>query len=168
MDASEEGEDVRWHALEPDAVSRLLAVDAGGLDEAEAAVRLGRHGPNSLPRTKGRGALARFVAQFDNLLIYVLLVSALISLALGHMVDALVILAVVVLNAIVGFVQEGRAERALDAIGALIDPRATLMRGGRRTMVAAQDVVPGDVVLLEAGDRVPADLRLVRCRGLRI
>jgi magnesium-transporting ATPase (P-type) len=106
--------------------------------------------------------------QFNNLLIYVLLGSTALSALLGHLVDAAVILAVVVVNALVGFLQEGRAERALDAIRAMINPRASVLRGGVRLTVPAEEVVRGDVVLLEAGDRVPADLRLLRARSLRI
>ena len=125
------------------------------------------HGPNRLPAPPRRSALLRFLDQFRNLLIYVLLGSAAVSLALGHPVDAAVILAVVVLNAIVGFVQEGRAEQALAAIRGLLAPRAAVLRDGRRTDLDAEALVPGDVVLLEAGDRVPADLRILSARGLR-
>jgi magnesium-transporting ATPase (P-type) len=110
----------------------------------------------------------RLLQQFRNLFIYVLLAAALIALLLGHPVDAIVILAVVVINAAIGFVQEGRAEQALDAIRAMIDPRATVIRDGHRLTIAAEDIVPGDIVVLEAGDRVPADLRLLRQRSLRI
>ena len=110
----------------------------------------------------------RFLLQFNNLLIYVLLGAAALSLAIGHVVDSLVVLGVVLINALVGFLQEGRAERALEAIRGMIDPHASVVRDGRRTTVAAEDIVPGDLVLLDAGDRVPADLRLVRARNLRI
>lgn len=110
----------------------------------------------------------RFLLQFHNLLIYVLLGAAVLAAAIGHLVDAGVILAVVVLNAIVGFIQEGRAERALEAIRGMIDPHAAVIRDGRRVDVAAEDLVPGDLVLLEPGTRVPADLRLARARNLRI
>jgi magnesium-transporting ATPase (P-type) len=112
--------------------------------------------------------LRRFLLQFHNLLIYVLLAAAVLSIGLGHPIDAAVIFGVVLVNAIVGFVQEGRAEEALDAIRAMIDPRATVLRDGRRSTVAAEDIVPGDLVVLEAGDRVPADVRLLRVRNLRI
>ncbi|MEQ9607433.1 MAG: HAD-IC family P-type ATPase, partial [Kiloniellaceae bacterium] len=112
--------------------------------------------------------LLRFVLQFHNLLIYVLLAAGLLAAAIGHVTDALVILAVVVVNAAVGFVQEGRAEDALEAIRRMIDPRASVVRDGRRVTVAAETVVPGDIVLLESGDRVPADLRLLKARNLRV
>lgn len=110
----------------------------------------------------------RFLGQFHNVLIYVLLASAAATLLLGHLSDSLVIAGVVLVNAIVGFIQEGRAERSIDAIRAMMDPRASVMRAGHRISVAAEDVVPGDIVLLEAGDRVPADVRLLRARNLTI
>ncbi len=145
-----------------------LNAEPGGLSGEEAARRLQVHGLNRLPQGKLRGPLLRFVLQFHNLLIYVLLAAGLLAAAIGHVTDALVILAVVLINAAVGFVQEGRAENALDAIRRMIDPRASVIRDGRRATVAAQTVVPGDIVLLEAGDRVPADLRLLKVRNLRI
>ncbi|MDW8315421.1 MAG: HAD-IC family P-type ATPase [Rhodovarius sp.] len=156
------------HALPAEAVLAQLGSSAGGLDPAEAAARLARHGPNRLPEGPRRGPLARFLGQFRDLLIHVLLVAAALSLLLGHPLDAAVILGVVLINAAIGFVQEGRAAQALEAIRALIDPTATVLRGGRRQRIPAAAVVPGDVVLLEPGDRVPADLRLLRVRALRI
>jgi magnesium-transporting ATPase (P-type) len=157
-----------WHAATAAEAFRILGVAETGLAVDEAARRLAAHGPNRLPRTAGPGMLRRFLLQFHNLLIYALLASAAVSLALGHPTDALVIFGVVILNAVIGVVQEGRAERSLEAIRGMIDPRASVLRGGHRTTVAADDIVPGDVVLLEAGDRVPADLRLVKARSLRV
>ncbi len=110
----------------------------------------------------------RFLLQVHNLLIYVLLAAAALAAAIGNLVDAAVIVAVVVLNAIVGFIQEGRAERALEAIRGMIDPHAAVIRDGHRLNLPAEDIVPGDLVLLEPGTRVPADLRLARARNLRI
>lgn len=158
-----------WHALEPEAVSAALRVDGGaGLGDEEVAERLRRHGPNRLPAPKPRSALRRLAAQFDNLLIYILLGAAAITALLGHLVDAAVVLLVVIVNTGVGFVQEGRAESALEAIRGMLLPKASVLRGGRRQTVESESVVPGDLVLLEAGDRVPADLRIVRARNLRI
>lgn len=91
-----------------------------------------------------------------------------LAAAIGHLTDALVILAVVVINAAIGFIQEGRAEQALEAIRAMIDPHASVLRDGRRATIRAEEIVPGDIVLLEAGDRVPADLRLIKARNLRV
>jgi magnesium-transporting ATPase (P-type) len=157
-----------WHARTTQAVLTELDTGPHGLEPAEAEQRLQRYGPNALPQARPRSTLARLLAQFHNLLIYVLLVSGMLAAAIGHATDALVIAAVVVVNAIVGFIQEGRAEQSLDAIRALIDPRASVLRAGQRCSVKAQALVPGDVVLLDAGDRVPADLRLIRARNLRI
>jgi magnesium-transporting ATPase (P-type) len=157
-----------WHASDPETALEALDGSRHGLDSGEVARRRAACGPNHLPQARRRGPLLRFLLQFHNVFIYVLLASAVVSAALGHPVDAAVILGVVVINAIVGFAQEGRAEQALDAIRAMIDPRATVMRDGHRLTVAAEEIVPGDIVLLGAGDRVPADLRLLRLRGLRI
>ncbi len=140
--------------------------DKDGLSADEAARRLEEHGPNRLPEAARRGPFMRFLVQFHNVLIYVLLAAALIKALMGHWIDTSVILAVVVLNAIIGFVQEGRAEAAMEAIRDMLAPRATVLRDGRRATVDGADLVPGDVVLLEAGDKVPADLRLIRARGL--
>ena len=157
-----------WHAMPATEAMAALASGPDGLSTAEARRRLGAHGPNRLARVASRPAMVRLLLQFHNLLIYVLLGSAGIALLLGHLVDALVILAVVVANALIGFVQEGRAEQALDAIRTMIDPRASVIRDAARTTVPAEAIVPGDVVLLDAGDRVPADLRLIRARNLRL
>ena len=112
--------------------------------------------------------LLRFAHQFHNILIYTLLAAAGITALLSHYVDTLVILAVVLINAVIGFVQEGKAEQALDAIRHLLAPRAAVIREGARTTVDGEDLVPGDLVLLEAGDKVPADMRLVSAHDLRI
>ena len=157
-----------WHAAASDEALAALGSLRQGLPAAEVARRLPLCGPNRLPQAARRGPLLRFLLQFHNVFIYVLLASAVVSAALLHLVDALVILGVVVINAIVGFLQEGRAESALEAIRGMIDPRTTVLREGRRQTIAAEDLVPGDLVLLEPGDRVPADLRLVRARNLRI
>ncbi|UYN97283.1 MAG: cation-transporting P-type ATPase [Enhydrobacter sp.] len=165
---SSDARDRAWHALAPEAALDALQATADGLAAQEAARRLDTYGPNRLPEGRRVGVVKRFLLQFHNLLIYVLLAAGALAAAIGHPTDALVILAVVLVNAIIGFVQEGRAERALDAIRAMIDPHASVVRDGRRVTVAAEKVVPGDIVLLEAGDRVPADLRLVKARNLRI
>ena len=142
--------------------------DPAGLEGAEVARRLATHGRNELPESRRRHPLFRFLAQFNNALIYFLLASAVAALLLGHVIDAGVIVAVVVVNAVVGFVQEGKAESALNAIRNLISPHASVTRDGARTSVPAAELVPGDIVHLEAGDRVPADLRLLRARGLLV
>jgi magnesium-transporting ATPase (P-type) len=138
------------------------------LTSDEAARRLASNGPNRLPAGKPRSLLKRVFAQFNNLLIYVLLASALVTVLLRHALDAVVILAVVVINAAIGFIQEGRAQKALDAIHAMLTREASVLRDGRRSTVPAESLVLGDVVLIEAGDRISADLRLMRASNLRI
>jgi magnesium-transporting ATPase (P-type) len=157
-----------WFAMTGDEVLAAVGGRAEGLTDREANERRARYGPNRLPKSRRRSAWQRFLQQFRNLFIYVLLGAALISLLLDHLVDTVVILAVVLINAAIGFLQEGRAEAALDAIRAMIDPRATVIRGASRRTVSADEIVPGDLVVIEAGDRVPADLRLLRQRNLRI
>ena len=157
-----------WHAQPTSDVLAALKTGPDGLTAQEAEARKQRFGPNRLAAARKRSEILRFLAQFNNLLIYVLLAAAVLAVLIGHLVDAAVVLAVVLLNAIIGYVQEGRAEQALEAIRGMIDSRATVLRDGRRTTIPAEDIVPGDLVLLEPGDRVPADLRLIRTRNLRI
>ncbi|HSK25819.1 MAG TPA: HAD-IC family P-type ATPase [Jiangellales bacterium] len=150
------------HELPAHELVVLLGTDVEhGLDSTEAAHRLERLGPNRLPPPRRPSALRRLLLQFHNPLIYVLLVAAVAALALGERVDAGVIMAVVVANAVIGFVQEQKAQSALDALAALIEDTATVVRDGHTHEIASEQVVPGDVVLLGEGERVPADLRLV-------
>jgi len=139
-----------------------------GLSEAEAARRLEAEGPNRLPEPPRRTALQRLVAQFNNLLILVLIGAAVITALLGHYIDTVVILAVVVANTLIGFFQEGKAEEALEALRGMLAPRASVLRDGHRVEIAADTLVPGDIVQLEAGDKVPADLRLISASSLSI
>jgi len=126
------GEESVWHAREIAEILHDLDANPDGLNAEEAARRLAKYGPNELPAAARESAFRRLLAQFDNLLIYVLIGAAGISALLGHAIDASVILAVVVLNAVIGFVQEGRAEQALDAIRDMISPKASVLREGRR------------------------------------
>ena len=139
---------------------------SAGLSAAEAAQRLASHGPNRLTPPQKRGPLLRFLLQFHNVLIYVLLGAAVVTAALGHLVDTGVILGVVVINALIGFIQEGKAEKSLDAIRNMLSLRAVVMRDGRRQEIDASELVPGDIVVLASGDKVPADLRLIELRNL--
>jgi magnesium-transporting ATPase (P-type) len=158
-----------WHALTVDeAVSRAGSDAARGLTADEARRRLEEFGPNRLPEAERESALLRFLKQFHNVLIYVLLVAAVITALLGEWIDMGVILAVVLINAIIGFIQEGKAEQALEGIRKLLSLEATVIRDGRRQQIAAEELVPGDVVQLESGDRVPADLRLLAVRNARV
>lgn len=159
---------VSWHSLETCLALTIQETGSGGLTDDEAARRFAIHGPNSLTQARVRGPLRRLIEQFNNLLILLLLGSAVVAGLLGHWVDAGVIIGVVVINAFVGFIQEGKAESAMAAIRSMLQPLATVLRGGHRRQVESTSLVPGDIVLLEAGDRVPADLRLLRAHGLKI
>ena len=158
----------QWHTLATDRVLSELDSAMTGLSSDQAAVRLRSDGANRLPAPPKRSLTRQFLSQFHNVLIYVLLGSALITTLLGHVVDTAVILAVVVINAVIGLIQEHRAERALAAIQELLAPYATVLRDGGRCRVKVETLVPGDIVLLEAGDRIPADLRLLQSHGLSI
>ena len=157
-----------WHNLPVQEVLHMLAADQAGLSPDEAARRLVQFGPNRLPAAHKDGLPVRFARQFDNLLIYVLLVSAIITALLEHWVDCGVILGVVLVNAVIGVIQEGKAERALDAIRNMLSANATVLREGRRREIPAEQVVIGDIVLLASGDKVDADLRLLETRMLRV
>ncbi|ATN37422.1 carbonate dehydratase (plasmid) [Rhizobium sp. ACO-34A] len=157
-----------WHSQSTEDVLAQLSASAHGLKQAEAERRLANHGPNELPETAGRPAWLRFLSQFNNVLIYFLLLAAAAAFLLNHVIDAGVIVAVVVVNAIVGYVQEGKAEEALNAIRNMISPHANVLRDGHKSAIPVRELVPGDVVFIEAGDKVPADLRLLRARRLLI
>jgi len=157
-----------WHDRSVEATLANLRATPAGLSESEAQARLLSQGPNRLPDPPRRSALTRFLRQFHNILIYVLLGSAVITALLNHLADTLVILAVVIANAIIGFIQEGKAEKAMEVIRQMLAPRASVLRGGERRTVEGEKLVPGDIVLLEAGDKVPAEIRLLQTHGLQI
>ena len=157
-----------FHAVSANDAISLQESRPSGLTETEAQERLERHGLNRLPEPARRSPLIRFLLHFHNILIYVLLGSAVITAALGHLADTLVILAVVIVNAAIGFVQEGKAEKAMDAIRHMLALKASVLRDDVRRSVEGEALVPGDIVLLEAGDKVPADLRLLRVNGLQV
>jgi len=161
-------EAVAWHAMAVDeVVKRLHTNPAKGLDTSEATQRLTKYGPNRLPEGKKEGPLKRFLHQFNNILVYVLLGAGFVKLMIGLRLDAAIILGVVVINALLGFVQEGKAEKALDSIRNMLSVEARILRGGEVRLIPSEELVPGDVVLLESGDKVPADLRLVEVKNLR-
>ncbi|WP_386114810.1 cation-transporting P-type ATPase [Thiohalocapsa marina] len=161
-------EQTRWHSLTEAQTLQQLQADAHGLSAAAARLRLTEHGANRLPEARPRSALVRFLAQFHNVLIYVLLSAGLVTAMLQHWLDAGVILGVVLVNAAIGFVQEGKAEDALRAIRRMLSPLAMVWRDGRLISIEAANLVPGDLVALQSGDKVPADLRLLRTKGLQI
>src|SRR4029077_6760943 len=157
-----------WHALTVDEVlKRLTTSTEKGLAVGEASTRLQKYGPNRLPVGKKRGALMRFISQFNNILVYVLLGAGFTKMMLGLWIDASIILGVVILNGLLGFIQEGKAEKALDSIRNMLSAEERTRRGGEARMIPAEQLVPGDIVLLESGDKVPADLRLADIKNLR-
>ncbi len=157
-----------WQAVSFNEAMAAQGSGPSGLTEAEAFGRLARLGANRLPQPKRRGWLLRLLAQFHDALIYVLLGATVVTALLGHWIDAQVILAVVLVNAVIGFIQENKAENALEAIRDMLAPQASVIREGHRKTVAGDQIVPGDIVLLEAGERVPADVRLTEGKNLRI
>src|SRR5690349_21947640 len=153
---------VAWHAMPAgDVVQRLGTDSLQGLGAAEASSRLHKYGPNRLPAGKRRGPLRRLLAQFNNVLVYVLLAAGFTKLMLSLWIDASIIFGVVVLNALLGFIQEGRAEKALESIRNMLSADARTLRDREVRMISAEQLVPGDIVLLESGDKIPADMRLV-------
>ena len=157
-----------WHALDGASCLQQLDSQANGLTAEQVRQRVQQYGPNSLPSAPPLPAWRRFLRQMQNTLIYVLLGCAGLTLLLGHWLDSLVILGVVLINALVGFIQEGRAEQAMRAIAGLLSLHCRVRREHGLQELPAEQLVPGDIVLLEEGDRVPADLRLLNCRDLRI
>ncbi|MFC3607025.1 cation-transporting P-type ATPase [Stutzerimonas tarimensis] len=156
-----------WHSLTTEDCLKQLDSRSEGLGTEEATGRLERYGPNRLPQARRRGPLLRFALQFHNVLLYVMLVASVIAALLGHWIDAWVIFAAVLVNAVIGFIQEGKAEAALESIRRMLTARATVLRDGQRQEIDASELVPGDVVLLASGDKVPADLRLLQVQNLR-
>ena len=157
------------HHVPADQVLDLLGVDAGkGLDLFEVARRRERFGANALSQRKGTRPIIQFLLQFRQPLVYILVASAVVTAVLKEVVDAAVIFGVVLINAIVGFLQEAKALRAINALSRGLTRTATVLRGGERVGIPAGDLVPGDIVMLQSGDRVPADLRLVTARDLQI
>ncbi len=158
--------DQDWHAMSARDVLAQLESSEDGLSDGESATRLTNYGPNRLPEQRRRTAVERLLSQFNNLLIYILLGAVVVTGSIGHWIDAFVIAGVVVINAAIGFFQEGRAEKAIDAIRSLLSEQTIVLRKGKRKTLNTAVLVPGDIVFLEAGDRVPADIRLLRARNL--
>ncbi|WP_242470735.1 HAD-IC family P-type ATPase [Thiocystis violacea] len=156
------------HALPAEEVLQALRSRLDGLSAAEAATRLALVGPNRLPSPARAGPIRRFLRHFHDSLIYILLAGAVVTALMGHWVDTWVILAVTVINAVIGFIQEGKAEQALAGIRKMLALHAQCRRDGQWVLIDSADLVPGDLVRLRAGDRVPADLRLCESASLRI
>jgi len=157
-----------WHILSEEATLVRVESSHKGLTDAEAQKRLQKFGPNQLPRQARPGILKIFLRQFQSPLIYILAIAAVISLVIGEKVDAGFITAVLLINAIVGGIQEWKAEKSNEALERLLKIRASVLRNGVLQDVDAEDVVPGDMVWLESGERVPADIRILTEHGLEL
>ena len=158
-----------WHALPAAQVIETLGTNQEvGLGTGEVPERLKKYGPNRLPTAGKRSSLMRFFMQINNVLIYVLIAAGVGKILLGEWLDASVIFGVVIINALLGFVQEGKAEKALDSIRNMLSAEAMALREGKTRMIPAEDLVPGDVVLLQSGDKIPADIRLCEVKNLRV
>ncbi len=158
-----------WHIRSIEETLALLGTHPDmGLEAGEARRRLAEHGPNRLVQKEGKSLLQRFLGQFKDVLIHILLAAAVISVALGEVSDATIILAVVIINAVVGVIQESKAEKAIEALRKLAAPRALVIRGGERREIPAEDLVPGDIVVIDAGRILPCDLRWIEAVNLKV
>lgn len=156
----------KWHSISSTEVLKALEASYDGLSATEADERLQRYGLNKLQEKKKQSVIVRFLLQFKNILIYVLLAAAVVTAMLDHMIDTVVILAVVLINAVIGFIQENRAQNAMEAIKKMLAFDAMVLRDGHKQKVAGEMLVIGDIVFLEAGDKVLADIRIVESFGL--
>lgn len=156
-----------WHSCSADEALVIQNAKTDGLSAEEVAERLAKSGLNRIQQEQGRPWYKRLLDQFNNILILILVVAAVASLFLGHRLDAAAILGVVIIIALIGFIQEGKAEQALQSIRNMLSPQANVVRDGQRKTIAAEALVPGDIVLIESGDRVPADLRLIEAKRCR-
>ena len=157
-----------WHSMETDEVLRVLKTVSQGLDSQEAKTRLEQYGSNELKVERRISPAKILVQQFKSFLMIVLLIATSISLALGEIIDAVVIVIIVVLSAVLGFTQEYRSEKAIEALRSMLSPTASVLREGKEIDVPAREVVPGDIIVLKAGDKVPADARLVETTRLQL
>ncbi len=162
-------DNTKWHAMDAEAALAKLNSDADtGLNSQEVGERTQKYGRNVIPEAKKRSWIMRLLTQFHNVLIYVLLVAAVIPALLGHWVDTWVILGVVVINALIGFIQEGKAERSLESIRKMLSLEAVVTRDGEKQTIDSEELVPGDIVHLKSGEKVPADIRLIHSKDFRV
>ncbi len=160
--------EIKWHHVPVEEALTLLESSEEGISNAQASLRLSRYGLNEVKSHKKAGPVEKFFRQFNSPLIYVLLAAALVTFLLKEYADTAVILGVVLANAIIGFVQEGKAEHALESLAKMLVPKTSILREGQRMIISSKELVVGDIVLLEAGDRVPADLRLIYTKNLGV
>ncbi|MDO9538317.1 MAG: calcium-translocating P-type ATPase, SERCA-type [Thermoplasmata archaeon] len=157
-----------WHAQSAEKSLFGLGSESTGLSSADAVKRLEKHGPNELTVQKSTSPLTIFLSQFKELMVIILIIATVISAALGEYVDAIVIIIIVILNSILGFFQEYKAEKALLALQQLSAPHAAVLRGGKEISIPARELVPGDIIILRTGDMVPADCRLIDSANLKV
>ena len=157
-----------WHAMEIDETMKQLNTKNTGLSQEEVQKRLQQYGTNELQKEKGTSAVKIFIEQFEDLLIVILLIATGLSIYLGEITDAIVIIAIVLACAILGFVEEFRSEKALEALKKMTAPTAMVLRDGKEVKVQTSELVPGDIVLLYTGDKIPADSRLLESFNLKI
>jgi len=168
VSAMNSSREIAWHAMDINDVFRKLRTSKNGLSEDDAKKRLIKYGPNVIKREKRRSPFLIFLDQFKSPLIILLLIATILSLAIGETIDAITIIAIVITSSILGFYQEYRAEQAVEALRKLVTPTARVIRDGKEKEIPAHDVVPGDVIVLSSGDRVPADARLIEVINLRV
>jgi P-type Ca2+ transporter type 2C len=159
----------KWHSMKAgDVVEKLKTDQEKGLSNSEVKERIEKYGKNEIPKGKKRTWWMRLLMQFNNVLIYVLIAAAIITALMNHWIDTWVILAVVIINALIGFLQEGKAERSLESIRKMLSLEAVVIRDGKKQIIKAEELVPGDVVMMKSGDKIPADIRLVKSKDLRV
>jgi len=162
------GSEPSWHNLDQEGCFERICSSSNGLTSDEASERLERYGPNVLEEKKKTPAIIRFLEQYNSVLIWILIAAAVFSYLIGDTKDAVVIFIVITLNAILGFAQESRGEKAMEALQNLADPRATVIRGGKQTEVRASELVPGDVLVISEGVRIPVDGRVLTANSLKV
>ena len=159
---------MQWHQKSPEEVLKELKTGKKGLSKQEAEQRLKQYGMNAIQEAKKESVLRLFLNQFANFLVIILIIAAAVSAALGELLDAAAILLIVIVNAIFGFVQERKAEKALEALKKISAPKTHVLRDGRIIEISTAELVPGDIATLEVGDKVPADCRILEERNLKI
>ncbi len=164
-----EQKNFNWHSMGvSEVLEKLNTNKEQGLSDDEINNRLEKYGRNEIPKGKKRSAWMRFLMQFHNVLIYILIAAAFITALMDHWIDTWVILAVIIINALIGFFQEGKAEKALESIREMLSLEAVVIRNGKQITIDAEELVPGDIVMLKSGDKIPADIRLIKSKDLRV
>ena len=158
-----------WHGMDADSVVSELGTSVQhGLTTDEVKIRRNKYGKNKLPDSKKRSAFIRFLSQINHVLMLLLIAAAVVTALMGHWIDTAVIFAVVLINAIVGFIQEGKAEETIESIRKMLTLQAKVIRESKRQTIDAEDLVPGDIVILKSGDKIPADARIFEVKDFKL